>query len=153
MDPQNSKQYVLDRINERVEYYWNSSKRNKRAFKGTRYLGVTLGAIVTMGSSVQGLLPDDGNWSLAINIATPVIAAILTVTSGLSQSFHWGAAWREMVMTATRLEDERDRIVLTPEEQLDPAAEMAKINTLVEKETRGFFDRIFVGAASGDHQG
>ncbi len=31
-------------------------------------------------------------------MATPIIAATLTVISGLGQNFHWGSTWRDMVM-------------------------------------------------------
>jgi hypothetical protein len=45
-----------------------------------------------------------------VAITTLLVAAALTIIGCLPQSFQWGAAWREMVLTAERLDQERDRI-------------------------------------------
>lgn len=36
-----------------------------------------------------------------IALLTPVLAAILSIIAGFSQSFQWGAVWKDIVMTAT----------------------------------------------------
>ncbi len=54
-----------------------------------------------------------------------------------------GAAWSDMVITATRLEKERDRIAVTPPAQFDPVKKMALVDDLVLAETQGFFQRLF----------
>jgi hypothetical protein len=38
----------------------------------------------------------------------------MAIVSGITQTFQWGAAWSDMVITASRLEKERDRIAVTP---------------------------------------
>jgi hypothetical protein len=48
-----------------------------------------------------------------------------------------------LTITATRLEKERDRIAVTPPQQLDPVKEMALLDDLVLTETQGFFQRLF----------
>jgi hypothetical protein len=48
-----------------------------------------------------------------------------------------------MVITATRLEGERDRIAITPLSQIDPIKEMVQLDSTVLAETQGFFQRLF----------
>ena len=48
-----------------------------------------------------------------------------------------------MVLTAEELTKEYDRINVTSAEQLDPAKELAELNDLLLRETRGFFERMF----------
>ena len=67
----------------------------------------------------------------------------MAIVSGVSQAFQWGAAWSDMVITATRLEKERDRVAVTPPDQLDTIKEMALVDDLVLAETQGFFQRLF----------
>jgi len=76
-------------------------------------------------------------------VITPLLAALLAMSGGLSQAFQWGAAWSDMVITATRLEGERDRVAVTPVAQLDLVKEIALLDNLVLTETQGFFQRIF----------
>jgi hypothetical protein len=81
-----------------------------------------------------------GGWRVVVGIAAPVIAAALTISSGLLSAFQWGAAWQEMVLTAERLEQERDRIRVTPGS--DAARDLDILNKLVLTESTGFFTRI-----------
>ena len=108
---------------------------------------------ICMGASVQSAISPDSTWALTVNVLTPVLAAVLTIANGLSQSFHWGPAWREMAVTATRLQDNYDRIFVTSEDSLDVGAELARVNKLVAQETEGFFDRIFVGSTPAKNSG
>jgi hypothetical protein len=137
--PDPSRDYVVKRYDDAIRYYWKASALNKRLYKWTRYLVVVFGAVVTLLASISSSSMVTGRWTLAVAIATPVLAAVLTIVSGLSQSFQWGAAWQEMVLTATRLERERDRIQVT---RSDPAADLDVLNNLVLRESEGFFTRI-----------
>jgi hypothetical protein len=134
---------VLDRYDERISYYWKASEYNKRSYKGTRYLLIALGAVVTLISSLASANFIKGALAVAFAVLTPVLAATMAIVSGVSQAFQWGAAWSDMVITATRLERERDRIAVTPPEQFDPVKEMAQLDDLVLTETQGFFQRLF----------
>jgi len=58
---------------------------------------------------------------------------------GFSQNFQWGAAWSDMRIAAERLETERDRISVTPPDQIDAVRELALLDAMVLDETRGFF--------------
>ena len=78
-----------------------------------------------------------------------VFAAMMAIVAGISQAFQWGAAWSDMVITATRLEKERDRIAVTPPQQLDPAKEMGVLDDLVLVETQGFFQRLLGSGGPG----
>ena len=93
------------------------------------------------------------NWKTAMAILTPVLAASMAIVSGISQAFQWGAAWSDMVITATRLEKERDRILVTPAEQIDAIKEMGMIDNLVLTETQGFFQRLFGGTHPANNSG
>ena len=131
--------YVLERYNEAIRYYWKASALNRRLYKWSRYLVVVLGAVVTLLASIGSSSSMTGNWSTAVAIATPLVAAVLTIIGGLSQSFQWGAAWQEMVLAAERLERERDRIMVT---RSDPAKDLEMLHSLVLQESEGFFTRI-----------
>ena len=138
-DDARAREYVLKRYDAAIGYYWKASALNRRLYKWTRYLVVVFGATVTLLASLSSSSMVIGGWDTAVAIATPLLAAILTIIGGLSQSFQWGAAWQEMVLTAERLEKERDRIVVSGS---DPAEDLEILNTLVLKESEGFFTRI-----------
>jgi hypothetical protein len=83
------------------------------------------------------------NWlRITFAVATPVIAATLTVIGGLGQNFHWGATWRDMVVNATRLEKERDRFMATSLEKKDIKGELDTLNSIILEETKNFFQRV-----------
>jgi ABC-type multidrug transport system fused ATPase/permease subunit len=132
--------YVLKRYEDAIAYYWNASRNNKRWYKWTRYLTVILGAVVTLLASLTSSELITGGWKTTVGIAAPIVAAALTIATGLLSAFQWGGAWQEMVLTAERLEQERDRIIVTPAS--DPAADLAVLNKLVLSESTGFFGRI-----------
>jgi len=134
-----AREYVLKRYEDSIRYYWKASALNRRLYKWTRYLVVVFGAVVTLLASISSTNVFTGNWELAVQIATPLVAALLTIIGGLSQSFQWGAAWQEMVLTAERLERERDRILVT---RSDPERDLEVLNSLVLRESEGFFMRI-----------
>jgi hypothetical protein len=144
-DEARRREYVLDRFDDSISYYWKASRYNKRAFKTTRYLTIILGAVVTLIASLASasfVKP----WATAFAVATPVLAAILSIVGGFSQTFQWGAAWQEMVLMAEGLEKERDRIRVSRSEDIDPQKELALLNELVLTESGGFFERILGGA-------
>lgn len=142
--------YVLQRYSSAIEYYWRASSHNKKSYKLTRSLVVILGALVTLVASLSSasFITSRPFWDTAFAIAAPVLAAILTIAGGFSQTFHWGAAWRDMAVNAERLERERDRILVAKPEERDPTKELAILNDLVIAETQTFFQRILGGAKS-----
>ena len=144
--------YVLQRYSSAIEYYWRASRHNKRSYKRTRGLVVVLGALVTLVASLSSasFIESRPLWDTAFALATPLLAVILTITVGLSQSFHWGAAWRDMALNAEQLEQERDRLLVTKPEERDPPRELAVLNTLLLAETQTFFQRILGGSTRKD---
>jgi len=153
-DPAHSREYVLERYNGAIRYYWKASALNRRLYKWSRYLVVVFGAVVTLLASISSSTMITGAWSTGVAIATPLVAAILTIIGGLSQSFQWGAAWQEMVLAAERLERERDRIMVS---RSDPANDLATLHSLVLQESEGFFTRILgsvqtSGSKAGDQR-
>jgi Protein of unknown function (DUF4231) len=142
--PEASYEYVRDRYDRAIDYYWKASRNNKRAYKITRVLILVFGALVTLASSLASAKFVDGSpaWDRAFAIGTPLLAAALAFLGGYSQTFQWGAAWQDMVLTAERLEKERDRFMVTKPEDLKPAEEMNLLNDFVLSESQGFFERI-----------
>ena len=136
--------YVLDKYNNKISYYWGASRSNKNSYKRYRAWTVILGALVTLVSSISAAeFVQKPEWlRVAFAVATPVIAATLTVINGLGQNFHWGATWRDMVLNGTRLEKERDRFLATKPEDRDLVKELDRLNTIVLDETRNFFQRV-----------
>jgi hypothetical protein len=131
---------LLDRYQERIQYYSKASQNNKRAYKTARYLTVVLGALVTLLASLSSAFFVRGTWlETGLDVLTPLLAAGLVIVGGFSQNFQWGAAWSDMRIAAERLETERDRISATPPDQIDTARELALLNAMVLDETRGFF--------------
>lgn len=137
------KKQVLERYDKRIAYYWKASQYNKRSYKATRYLLIILGALVTLVSSLTSANFIKGSLSIVFAIVTPILAASMAIVGGISQAFQWGAAWSDQVITATRLEKERDRVAVTPADQLDAAKEMQFLDDTVLAETQGFFQRLF----------
>ena len=139
--------YVLERYQNAIGYYWSASRSNKRWYKITRYLSVTLGAIVTLVASLSStsFIARESALHTLFALGTPVLAAMLAIVGGFSQSFQWGSTWKDMVLSAERLEKERDRFLVTPENQQDLAREMEALNNLILSESLGFFQRIVGG--------
>jgi hypothetical protein len=138
-----SEQYVLDKYQEKIDYYWGASSSNKRAYRSFRTWSIILGAAVTLISSLSAAQFFQAEAiRIAFAIATPVIAATLTVINGLSQNFHWGATWRDMVLNATRLEKERDRFYATCADKKSFEKDLNILNSIILEETTNFFQRV-----------
>jgi hypothetical protein len=135
--------YVLQQYRDKIDYYWKASGINKASYKRYRSWTIALGAAVTLISSISAAeFIQSVPWlRILFAVLTPLLAATLAVISSLGQSFHWGAAWRDMVINATRLEMERDRFLATPQIR-DCEKELATLNGLVLEETKNFFQRI-----------
>ena len=151
VSPADAHKLVLDRYVESIQYYWSASRSNKRAYKLTRSLSVVLGAVVTlMSSALSTATLAKGSWAeFFFQVLTPLFATSLAIVGGFSQNFQWGAAWSDMVITAQRLETERDRISVSPPDQFDAVKEMALLDRIVLEETTGFFQRLFGSTPSG----
>lgn len=138
-----SAEYVLNQYKSKIDYYWEASSINKKAYKRFRSWSTILGAGVTLISSLSAASFFQGDEiRVAFSIATPIIAATLTVINGLSQNFHWGAAWRDMVINATRLEKERDRFYATCADKKSFEKDLNIMNSIVLEETTSFFQRV-----------
>jgi hypothetical protein len=134
---------LLDRYQERIQYYSKASQNNRRAYKTARYLTVVLGALVTLLASLSSAFFVRGTWlETGFDVLTPLLAAGLAIVGGFSQNFQWGAAWSDMRIAAERLEAERDRISVTPPDQIDAVRELALLNKIVLDETRAFFHLV-----------
>lgn len=144
LDPDSTRNFVIERYTRAIEYYWNSSKRNKNAFKWTRLATIVLGSVVTLLASLTStdLLVEDSPWRAMFTVGTPVLAALLTVIGAVSQTFQWEAAWRESVMTATRLQKECDRVLVTPPAEVKADSELERLNDFILHESESFFDRV-----------
>ncbi len=136
--------YVLDKYQAQIGYYWDASRNNKHSFKRYRTWTIILGSLVTLVSSIAAaqFLQDPPWLKNLFAVATPVIAATLTVINGMGQNFHWGSTWRDMVINATRLEKERDRFLSTKPEKRNIQQELEVLNSIVLEETRSFFQRV-----------
>lgn len=147
-DAESVNKFVEERYQSAIDYYWKASRHNKRAYKTTRSLILILGAFVTLVTSLSSaeFITSSVLWDRFFTIGGPVLAAILTIVGGFSQTFQWGAAWNDMVMTAQRLEKERDRFLVTKPEERDLTKEVNILNDFVLDETEGFFQRILGGA-------
>ena len=140
--------YALARYDTLIQYYWEKSRHNKRVYKLTRSLVIVLGAFVTLVASLSSasIITSSPFLDILFRIATPVLAAVLAIVAGFSQTFHWGATWRDMVLNAERLSCERDRIRVSKPEERDPVKELETLNSLLLSESEGFFQRILGGA-------
>lgn len=136
--------YILNRYKDSINYYWGASASNKNNYKRSRSLTIILGALVTLVSSIASatFIVSNDILNTIFAIATPIIAALLTIISGFAQSFHWGATWRDMLLNAEQLEKERDRFLATPPEERDYKGELELLNNLVIEESRSFFQRV-----------
>ncbi|MEW6400320.1 MAG: DUF4231 domain-containing protein [Chloroflexota bacterium] len=139
-----NEEYILKQYKSRIDYYWGASRSNKESYKRYRSWTIFLGSLVTLVSSISAAeFVQEPRWlNILFSIATPLIAASLTIINGLGQNFHWGSTWRDMVINATRLEKERDRFLATKKENRDFEKELDILNSIVLEETRNFFQRV-----------
>ena len=135
---------VLDKYEKAIKYYWGASCYNKRYYKLSRFSIIILGALVTLMSSLISaeFIDDSEVLKISFAVMTPLVAALLTIISGFSQSFHWGAAWRDMVINAQKLEKARDLFLASKPEERDLKKELDKMNNLLIEETQSFFQRV-----------
>lgn len=86
MNAESSEDYILQRYNSAIEYYWRASRYNKRAYKLTRSLTVILGAIVTLVASLSSaeFVTSNRLWDTAFAVAAPTIC-------------HSKANWRRVI--------------------------------------------------------
>jgi len=140
--------YIQDRYKGAIGYYWSASKSNKKWYKITRSLTVIVGALVTLIASFTSSKIIDGSngIKIAFELGTPILAAVLTIVAGFSQSFQWGSTWQNMVLTAQQLQKEFDRYLVTPVNERNFAEEAEKLNCFVISESEGFFERMLGGA-------
>jgi len=136
--------YVIKRYTDTIKYYWGASSHNKKSYKFSRTLTIVLGALVTLISSLASasFIEDNTFWNIFFSILTPLLAVALTIIGGFSQSFHWGATWRDMIINAERLEAAKDKFLATKEEERDVRAELEILNSLIIEETGNFFKRV-----------
>ena len=140
--------FVAQRYQVCLEYYWKVSRTNKRWYKGSHFATIILGSLVTLIASLSSAtFLKESNWTVTFQIMTPLFAAVLTIVNAVSQTFQWGAAWRDMVINAQRMEGELDRIKVTPDQKRNPEAELKLLNDLIQNESQEFFSRI-VGRGS-----
>ncbi|MEW6285828.1 MAG: DUF4231 domain-containing protein [Chloroflexota bacterium] len=135
--------YVYNMYADQIEYYHRAGAANKKYYKNYRSLTIILGALVTLIASLaSSTFVESVGLGWFLGIATPVLAAALTIINGLGQNFQWGATWRDMMIAAQRLEKERDRFLATPPGKRNYRRELEIINELVLQETRAFFQRV-----------
>ena len=136
--------YVHAAYERAIGYYRNASRSNKFYYKSYRFLTIFLGAVVTLTSSLAATTFVEGiPWlDTTLDFAVPIIAALLTIITGLSQSFQWGSAWRNMMVNKQRLEGERDRFLATEPRRRDYRKELSILNSIVLAETESFFQRV-----------
>ncbi len=139
-----AREKVIERYENQIAYYWKRGKSHKQRFVAGRALTIILGAAVTLLATLTSaeFVTRSDTWDTILRIATPLVAATLAIIGGLSQSFEWGASWREMALAATRLEGELDRIETTPAADTDPRKEIAFLDSIVLAESKSYFDRI-----------
>ena len=136
--------YVHKAYESAIEYYRNASRSNKFNYKSYRFLTIILGSLVTLISSLAATAYVESiPWLDTIfDFAVPIIAATLTIITGLSQSFQWGSAWRNMMVNKQKLEGERDRFLATDPGKRNYRKELSILNSIVLDETQSFFQRV-----------
>ena len=136
--------YVHELYDKQIDWYWNSSKFNRKNYKRYRYWTTVLGALVTVIASLATAEFVRSNTVLdrIFTLATPALAATLTIISGLSQNFQWGATWRDMVVNDQLLQRERDRFLSTDPKDRKYQEELNRINEIMLEETHTFFQRV-----------
>lgn len=136
--------YVHAAYERAIGYYRNASRSNKFYYKSYRFLTILLGAIVTLTSSLAATaFVESIPWlDTMLDFAVPIIAAFLTIITGLSQNFQWGSAWRNMMVNKQRLEGERDRFLATEPQKRNYRRELSVLNSIILDETQSFFQRV-----------
>ena len=136
--------YVHTAYESAIAYYRRASRSNKFSYKSYRFLTIFLGSLVTLISSLAATAYVESiNWLDTIfDFAVPIIAASLTIITGLSQSFQWGSTWRDMMVNKQRLEGERDRFLATDPEKRNYRKELSILNSILVEETKSFFQRV-----------
>ena len=136
--------YVHTAYEDAIGYYRKASWSNKFSYKSYRFLTILLGSLVTLISYLAATAYVESiPWLDTIfDFAVPIIAATLTIITGLSQSFQWGSAWRNMMVNKQRLEGERDRFLATDPEKRNYRKELSVLNSIILEETQSFFERV-----------
>jgi hypothetical protein len=136
--------YVHNAYENAINYYRRASRNTKRSYKAYRFFSIFLGALVTLISSLAATkyVESVPLLNATFAVATPVIAASLSIITGLSQSFQWGSTWRDLTVHSQKIASERDRFLATNPEERDHKRELEILNGLLLNETESFFQRI-----------
>jgi hypothetical protein len=136
--------YVHQAYDKQIDWYWKASGINRASYKRYRTWTIVLGALVTLIASLttSEFVTSYPLLKTIFTIATPVLAAVLTIINTLSQNFQWGATWRDMVINASRLQREKSRFLATNPEERRYKDELVLIDEIVLEETQAFFRRI-----------
>lgn len=150
----NLDEIIQNRYKNAINYYWAASKANRNWYKITRSLSVIVGALVTLIASLASstIIAESPILETTFALGTPILAAVLTIITGFSQSFQWGSTWQNMVLTAQQLQKEFDKYLVTPPDDRNYAAEADKLNNFVITESVGFFDRMLGGGKPNSSQ-
>ena len=143
-------QYVRKTYENTINYYRGASTSNKKNYKRYRSWTIILGALVTLIASLTtSRLITSYNWlETSFSVATPLLAATLTIINGLSQNFQWGATWRDMVVNSQRLQKEYDRYLASDIKDRNFQQELQTINDMMLEETQTFFQRVLDSSAA-----
>jgi hypothetical protein len=135
---------ILKKYQDKIDYYWKASRDNKNFYKRSRACIIIFGSVVTLMSSLSSasFIQETEGLKIVFSVLTPVLAALLTIIGGFAQNFHWGAAWRDMVINAERLEKAHDLFLATKPEARDNKKELIVMHDLIIKETHNFFQRV-----------
>lgn len=138
--------YVQQSYDKNIDWYWKASSSNKRSYKRYKFYTIALSALVTLFSALSSseYITSNNFLRSEFAIATPVLAATLMMISSFSQNFQWGASWRDMVITAQKLQREKHRFLTTAPENRDYQQELRIIDEMTIEEAQAFFERTGV---------
>jgi hypothetical protein len=126
--------YILETYETKIRYYWKEAGFNRKKSRFSNSAIIILGILLTIITTITALDMVPANYwiNTVIKIATPILAATITLLVGFLRKFQWGAKWRDMVAIAIRIEKERDRFLATPPVKRNYDEELSIIKNIAQ---------------------
>jgi hypothetical protein len=140
--------YVVLRFKEKIDWYWKNAKYNKFWYKFLRGFIIIVGTLVTLVTTLLAAGNDEYVIFIPRNyliFSAPILAALLTLLNTFSQNYRYGAAWKDMILNAEKLEKELDKYLLDSDRNSRKNNYLEQLHKYVIEETESFFERVLSG--------
>ena len=136
-------EYIIKKYDSNILYYWSSARSNKNLFKSTRRWPITLGALISLLTtlSLASFIEEVEYIRIFFAVVIVMLATMQSYFNEVSRNQNWGESWQKMTIAALKLEKEKDRLLSSEPSSINIQAELMILHNLLINETETFFKK------------